>query len=119
MKYVVLIYNIRDLGSHVRGGTRQADGRVRRFRQRAHRVWRVHRRRELADPSNTKTVRVRGGVLATTDGPFAETKEQLAGYFVIDSVSLERAIEIAARDPNARFGAVEVRPIMDEAGTEM
>lgn len=73
----------------------------------------------LADPSNTKTVRVRGGVPATTDGPFAETKEQLAGYFVIDSVSLERAIEIATRDPNARFGAVEVRPIMDEAGTEM
>lgn len=73
----------------------------------------------LADASNTKTVRVRGGVPATTDGPFAETKEQLAGYFVIDSVSLERAIEIAARDPNARFGAVEVRPIMDEAGTEM
>ena len=73
----------------------------------------------LADPSNTKTVRVRGGVPAITDGPYAEAKEQLAGYFVIDGVSLERATEIAARDPSARLGAVEVRPIMDEAGTEM
>src|SRR5215203_3558753 len=55
----------------------------------------------LADPSNTKTVRVRGGVPAITDGPYAEAKEQLAGYFVIDGVSLERATEIAARDPSA------------------
>ena len=73
----------------------------------------------LADPANTKTVQVRGGVPAITDGPFAEAKEQLAGYFVIDCLNLERATEIAARDPNARLGTVEVWPIMDEAGTEM
>jgi hypothetical protein len=73
----------------------------------------------LADPSNGKTVRVRDGVPAVTDGPFAEAKEQLAGYYVLDCESIERATEIAARDPAARLWAVEVRPIMDTAGTEM
>jgi hypothetical protein len=73
----------------------------------------------LADPSQAKTVRVRDGVPAITDGPFAEAKEQLAGYYVLDCESIERATEIATRDPAARLWQVEVRPIMDEAGTEM
>jgi hypothetical protein len=73
----------------------------------------------LADPGNTKTVRVRGGVPAITDGPFAEAKEQLAGYYVVDCESIERATEIAARDPASRLWAIEVRPVMDVAGTEM
>ncbi|MQA11799.1 MAG: YciI family protein [Pseudonocardiaceae bacterium] len=67
----------------------------------------------LADPNTTKTVRVRNGVPSTTDGPFAETKEQLAGYFLLECASLERATEIAARFPDARFNPVEVRPVMD------
>lgn len=73
----------------------------------------------LADSSTGKTVRVRNGVPAVTDGPFAEAKEQLAGYYVLDCESLERATEIVTHDPAARFWAVEVRPIMDEAGAEM
>ena len=73
----------------------------------------------LADPSNTRTVRVREGIPAVTDGPFAEAKEQLGGYLIVDCESPERATEIAARWPNARFCAMEVRPIMQEAGTEM
>jgi hypothetical protein len=73
----------------------------------------------LADPVNTRTVRVRDGVPATTDGPFVEAKEQLAGYFVIDCAGPERAAEIAARFPDARFGGVEIRPIMDMSGQEM
>ncbi|GAA2119309.1 YciI family protein [Actinomadura alba] len=73
----------------------------------------------LGDPMDSKTVRVRDGVPATTDGPYIETKEQLAGYFVFDCDSPERAAEIAARFPDARFGAVEVRPIMDMSGQEM
>jgi hypothetical protein len=72
----------------------------------------------LADPSTGKTVRVRNGVPAVTDGPFAEAKEQLAGYYVLDCESIERATEIVANDPAARFWAVEVRPIMDTAGAE-
>jgi hypothetical protein len=73
----------------------------------------------LADPSTGRTVRVRDGLPAVTDGPFAEAKEQLAGYYVLDCGSLERAAEIVTHDPAARFWAVEVRPIMDTAGTEM
>jgi hypothetical protein len=73
----------------------------------------------LADVENSKTVRVREGVPATTDGPFAEAKEQLAGYYVVDCEGIERATEIASKDPAARFWAVEVRPIMDEVGMEM
>ncbi|MDL4771316.1 MULTISPECIES: YciI family protein [Thermomonosporaceae] len=73
----------------------------------------------LADPLNTRTVRVRGGVAATTDGPFVEAKEQLAGYFVVDCESPGRAAEIAARLPDARFAAVEVRPVMGPSGQEM
>jgi hypothetical protein len=73
----------------------------------------------LAHPSTGKVVRVRGGVPAVTDGPFAEAKEQLAGYYRLDCESLERAIEIVTHDPAARLWGVEVRPIMDSAGTEM
>ncbi|MPZ84852.1 MAG: YciI family protein [Actinophytocola sp.] len=73
----------------------------------------------LADPVTARTARPRDGVPATTDGPYLEAKEQLAGYFVLDCDSPERAAEIAARFPDARFTAVEVRPIMDMAGQEM
>jgi hypothetical protein len=73
----------------------------------------------LAHPSNSKVVRVRDGVPAITDGPFAEAKEQLAGYYTLDCESMERAVEIVTHDPAARFWGVEVRPIMDSAGTEM
>jgi hypothetical protein len=73
----------------------------------------------LAHPSTGRTVRVRNDVPAVTDGPFAEAKEQLAGYYVLDCESIERATEIVAQDPAARVWAVEVRPIMDTAGTEM
>jgi hypothetical protein len=73
----------------------------------------------LADPVNTKTVRARDGLPATTDGPYLEAKEQLAGYFVVDCDSPERATEIAARFPDALFGAVEVRPVMDMSRREL
>src|SRR5881394_2363665 len=63
-----------------------------------------------------KTVRVREGKRLMTDGPFAETKEQLGGYFLIDAKDLDEAIGIAARIPGARTGTVEIRPVMDVAG---
>jgi hypothetical protein len=66
----------------------------------------------LEAPSRTKVVRVRKGVRATTDGPYSEAKEQLAGVFVVDVASPERAEEIAARIPEAEYGGgVELRPI--------
>ena len=58
------------------------------------------------------TVRIRGGEHVTTDGPFAETKEQLGGYFLIDVDSPEEAFEWAARIPAARYGSIEVRPVL-------
>jgi hypothetical protein len=66
----------------------------------------------LTDPSLTKRVAVRDGRPFTTDGPFAEVKEQLAGFYLIECESLERAVEIAARIPEANFSEVEVRPVM-------
>ena len=65
----------------------------------------------LAAPAQTKVVRVRRGVRATTDGPYSEAKEQLAGVFIVDVASPERAEEIAARIPEAMFAGVELRPI--------
>jgi len=56
---------------------------------------------------------VRNGKLSTTDGPFAETKEQLGGYYLIEARDLNDAIQIASRIPSARLGSVEVRPIME------
>jgi hypothetical protein len=73
----------------------------------------------LADPSQTRTVRVEGGVPVVTDGPLAEAKEHFGGYLVVECESVDRAVEIAARWPNARFCAMEVRPIMDAGGAEM
>jgi hypothetical protein len=64
-------------------------------------------------------VSLAGGELSVTDGPFAEAKEHLAGYYLLDTESIERATEIVTHDPAARFWAVEVRPIMDMAGSEM
>jgi hypothetical protein len=59
------------------------------------------------------TVRIRNGRLSTTDGPFAETKEQLGGFFLIEAKDLNEAIGIAARIPSARTGSIEVRPISE------
>ncbi len=63
-------------------------------------------------PSAT-TVRVRNGKISTTDGPFAETKEQLGGYYLINAKDLNDAIQVAGRIPSARSGSIEVRPIME------
>jgi hypothetical protein len=65
----------------------------------------------LADPARTKRVRLDEGVALTTDGPFAEAKEHLAGIYLLDVTSEERAVEIAGKVPEAWLGLVEVRPV--------
>src|SRR5260370_42649281 len=65
----------------------------------------------LQRSSTATTVRVRGGKTLTTDGPFAETREQLGGYYMIEAKNLDDAITIAARVPSAKFGSIEVRAI--------
>lgn len=66
----------------------------------------------LQPTATATTVRVRNGSIATTDGPFAETKEQLGGYYLIEARDLNDAIQVAARIPAVRNGSIEVRPIM-------
>jgi hypothetical protein len=65
----------------------------------------------LESVQSATTVRVRNGKLSVTDGPFAETKEQLAGFYMIEARDLNQAIQIAAKIPPARVGCVEVRPV--------
>ena len=67
----------------------------------------------LQPTSDATTVRVRDGETLTTDGPFAETKEQIGGYYVVDCKDLDEAIEVAAKIPGARMGSIEVRPIWE------
>jgi hypothetical protein len=67
----------------------------------------------LQPVSTATTIRVRNGRTSTTDGPFAETKEQLGGFYLIEARDLNDAIQVAARIPSARLGCVEVRPIME------
>ena len=69
---------------------------------------------EALQPVQTATsVRVRAGKVSTTDGPFAETKEQLGGFYLINADNLDDAIKVAAKIPSARFGTIEVRPVVD------
>jgi hypothetical protein len=67
----------------------------------------------LQPTTTATTVRVRNGKMSTTDGPFAETREQLGGYYLLDAKDLNEAIQIAAKIPSARTGSIEVRPIME------
>lgn len=68
----------------------------------------------LQSATTASTVRVRRGRLSVTDGPFAETKEQIGGFFLIEANDFQEAIEIAAKWPSARIGSIEVRPIEEE-----
>jgi len=120
MKFLAMVYSDPDAFDQLSTEQRdslmsEADGFLRRFTDSGELLGGS----ALAHASTARTVRVREGVSAATDGPFAEAKEYLAGYYVLDCDSIERATEIVAQDPAARLWAVEVRPIMDEAGAEM
>jgi hypothetical protein len=65
----------------------------------------------LKPVGDATTVRVRNGKTTTTDGPFAETREQLGGYYLVEAKNLDEALQVAARIPSAQFGSIEVRPI--------
>ncbi|WP_326835813.1 YciI family protein [Amycolatopsis rhabdoformis] len=66
----------------------------------------------LHPPATATTVRVRGGDVLLSDGPFAETKEQIGGFVMIDCADLDEAVEIASRHPAAAYGTIEVRPML-------
>lgn len=66
----------------------------------------------LVATTSATTVRVRDGEMLVTDGPFAETKEQLGGFYLIESANLDEALAVAAKIPGAKYGSIEVRPVM-------
>ena len=70
---------------------------------------------QLHPTDSATTVRSRGGKVSTTDGPFAETKEQLGGFYLIEAKDLNDAVQVASRIPSVRFGSIEVRPIVERA----
>ncbi len=114
MRYMLLIYSPE---SHWASITEEERGQIYqeymaltdRIKKSGHHV--------AGDPLDTTatatTVRVRNGKTVTTDGPFAETREQLGGYYVIQAKDLDEARAIAARIPSARIGSIEVRPILE------
>ncbi len=72
----------------------------------------------LQSATTASTLRVRGGKLTVTDGPFAETKEVIGGFFIFEAHDAQEAVEIAAKWPSARLGTIEVRPLEEELRTE-
>lgn len=73
----------------------------------------------LGDRTLATTVAVREGRTLTTDGPYAEAKEHLAGFYLVEVADHARAVELAAKVPDARYGQVELRPVLDMSGWEM
>ena len=114
MKYMLLVY----LDEHALSESERAQCYV----DSAELTQQLHRRGQYLDasplhPVSTATsVRMREGKRLVTDGPFAETREQLGGYFLIDARDLDEALGIAARIPAAKMGTIEVRPVMEIAG---
>jgi hypothetical protein len=113
VKYMVLIYNrpgfVQDLTEAERG---ELFGEVDAILKELTDSGELLSTEALADPSTTRTVRVRDGAPAVTDGPFIEAKEQFAGYLLLDCANLERAIDVAARWPDAKRFAMEVREVL-------
>lgn len=113
MKYMVLIYNrpgfVQDLSQAERS---ELFGEVDAIIKELTDSGELLGTEALADPSTTRTVRVRDGVPAITDGPFIEAKEQFAGYLLLDCENLERALDVAARWPDAKRFAMEVRQVL-------
>ncbi len=105
MRYMLLVYG----NEAERGNVRDAECMT--FAQSIMQSGHMKAGDPLESVSTATTVRVRNGKTTVTDGPFAETKEQLGGYYIVEAKDLDEAIGIAARIPVARFGSVEVRPI--------
>jgi hypothetical protein len=109
MKYVCLVYGEEQLMRTVNDSECAANGEA--LRREGHYV-----AAEALQPASTAaTVRVRDGKTVVTDGPFAEAKEMIAGFYLIDARNLDEAIQLASKIPPARVGAIEVRPVRELA----
>ena len=114
MKYLLLVYidpdllealPAQDYDAHMQGCIRKMDA--------LHAQGTLLGSNRLESPAQARTVRVREGRTSVFDGPFAETKEVLAGYNLIEADSIEQAVELAKQFPWARYGSMEVRPVAD------
>jgi hypothetical protein len=113
MRFICLIYD--DEASFGRLSDAERDavyGQYRKFGEEITKSGHFVDGSELAPTQTAATIRVRNGKTQTTDGPFAETREQLGGYYVIEAKDLTEAAAIAARIPSAQSGAIEVRPLI-------
>jgi hypothetical protein len=116
MKYMLLIYHDEQSWDTISESERQqiyAD--YRKLRDELQKSGRFVTGSELQPIATATTVRVRDGKELVTDGPFAETHEQLGGYFLVEAENLDEATSIAARIPSARTGTIEVRPLVESA----
>ena len=115
MKYMLLIYHDEQAWNmHTEAERQQIYREYRQLIQELQASGRYLAGDQLQPATTASSVRVRDGKQMVTDGPFAETREQLGGFFVIDANNLDEATSIAARIPSARMGAVEVRPVVVE-----
>ena len=120
MKYLLMIYMNPTVWEKLDDGARQEvfDGHD-RFIKLITETGEMVRTDALADPSQSATVRIREGATVVTDGPYVEAKEFLAGYYLVDTETRERAIELAAMIPDAKYTAMEVRPLMEPGGDDV
>src|SRR6202161_1991144 len=113
MQYLLMIYrNEADLGKMDAAARRAMTAEYGTFTQSIIQSGHFKAGDGLQPTSTATTIRVRDGKTLTTDGPFAETREQLGGYYLVDAKDLNAALAIAARIPGAKDGSVEVRPVM-------
>jgi hypothetical protein len=114
MKYMLLIYS--DENAWTEDEREHCYAESVQLTRSLHEQGRFRGASPLQPVSTATCVRVRDGTRLVTDGPFAETREQLGGYFLIDAKDLDEAIDIAGRIPGARVGTVEIRPVVELAG---
>lgn len=115
MQYVCLIYLSPQTDPRSNGDAEKVYAEYAKLAEDAAKSGVMRGGNELNDANSATTIRMREGKRLVTDGPFAETKEVLTGYFIFDCPSLDEAIEWASRIPGARYGSIEVRPIIEHA----
>ena len=114
MKYLGIAYEEeRTLNALTEGEWRALRQETLDYVQTLERSGRLILAQPLQSATRAATLRVRDGRILVTDGPFAETKEQIGGFFLFEAASLEEALDVAAKWPSARLGTIEVRPIED------
>ncbi|MEO8449775.1 MAG: YciI family protein [Gemmatimonadota bacterium] len=114
MKYLCLIYSEQSMWPKL--SKSEADSMMNEYREYTESIKQSGHLlggNRLQPTDAAATLRIRNGKLSTTDGPFAETKEQLGGYYLIEAKDLNEAIQVGSRIPGARFGSIEVRPVAE------